>query len=63
MPPLVWVELAPLTFWLDPAAVVDALLVGYWSSSSGILPKAACSRPSAIAIKILVGGWFWVVVG
>jgi hypothetical protein len=63
MPPLVWVELAPLTFWLDPAAVVDTLLVGYWSSSSGISPKAACSRPYAIAIKILVGGWFWVVVG
>jgi hypothetical protein len=47
-------------FWLDPAAMVDVLLVGCWCSSSGISPKVACSRPSVIAGKILLGGWFWV---
>jgi hypothetical protein len=63
MPPLVWVELAPPTFWLDPAAVVETLLlVGYCNSTSGMLPKAACSRPSVMVERFWVDGWFWVEV-
>jgi hypothetical protein len=54
--------MAPPAFWFNPAAVVEVLLVRCWSSTSGILSKVACSRPSVIAGKIWVGGWFWVVV-
>jgi hypothetical protein len=44
MPPLVWLELAPLAFWLDPAAVVDALMwVACCNSTSSISVKTAWS--------------------
>jgi hypothetical protein len=39
---LVWLELAPSTFWLDHATMVEALLVRCWSSTSRISLKAAC---------------------
>jgi hypothetical protein len=48
---LVWVELAPLAFLLDPAAVVDVLLAGCWNWTSGISPKASCSRPSVMVAR------------
>jgi hypothetical protein len=50
-PPLVWVELAPLAFLLDPAVVVDVLLAGCWNWTSGISPKASCSRPSVMVAR------------
>jgi hypothetical protein len=62
MPPLVWVEMAaPPAFWLDHAAVVEALLLaGCRNLTSQMSPKAMCSRPSAMVERFLVGGWFWV---
>jgi hypothetical protein len=49
MPPLVWVESGPLTFWLDRVAVVNVLLLAACcNSTSKILPKAMCSRSSTI---------------
>jgi hypothetical protein len=49
-PPLVWVELAPPAFWLDPAAVVEVLLLlaRCCNSTSRMSPKATCSRPLAM---------------
>jgi hypothetical protein len=44
-PPLVWVELAPPVFWLDPAAMVGVLLAGRSTWTSGISPKVGCSEP------------------
>jgi hypothetical protein len=61
-PPLVWVELVPSVFWLDPAAVVDMLLTRCCSWTPGISPKVGCSNPSMILERIYVGGWFWVEV-
>jgi hypothetical protein len=52
MPPLVWVELAPLAFWLDPVAVVEVLLAGCRTSTSGISPRVACSEPSTMVGRI-----------
>jgi hypothetical protein len=37
---LVWVELAPLPFWLEPAAVVDMLVGCSWIY--GMLSKVGC---------------------
>jgi hypothetical protein len=52
-PPLVWVELVPSPFWLEPmAVVVDMLLVGLCSWTSGISPKAGCSGPSVMVERI-----------
>jgi hypothetical protein len=52
---------APPAFWLDHAAVVEALLLaGCCNLTSQMSPKAMCSRPSAIVERFLVGGWFWV---
>jgi hypothetical protein len=42
---LVWVELVPPPFWLDPIAAVD-IVVGWCSWSSGMSPKVGCSDPS-----------------
>jgi hypothetical protein len=38
----------PLPFWLDPAAVVDILLVGWCSWTSGMSPKVGSSEPLAM---------------
>jgi hypothetical protein len=57
----VWVELEPPALWLDPAAVMDALLlVACCNSTSEISPKAVCSNPSMILGRFWVVGWFWV---
>jgi hypothetical protein len=63
-PPLVWVELAPLLFWLEPAAVVD-MLAGWCSWTSRMSLKVERSEPSAMAERVWVGGGgrdelFWV---
>jgi hypothetical protein len=50
-------------FWLDPVATVDALLIACCNSTSTILMKVACSRPSAVAGRCWVRGWFWMVEG
>jgi hypothetical protein len=56
-PSLVWVELAPLAFWLDPAVVVEMLLMaGCCYSTSVMSPKVACSRPSVVVERFWVGG-------
>jgi hypothetical protein len=52
----------PLTFWLDPAVVVETLLGGGNTSTSGMSSKVACSKPSVMVERICVGGWFWVEV-
>jgi hypothetical protein len=44
-PPLVWVELVPPSFLLEPAVVVDMLLVGWCSWTSGMSVKVGCSGP------------------
>jgi hypothetical protein len=60
---LVWVELVPLTFWLDPVAMVEKmLLVGCCNLTSKMSPKAACSRPSTMVEIFWVGDWFWAEV-
>jgi hypothetical protein len=51
-PPLVWVELVPLPFWLEPAAVVNMLLASWCSWTLGFSPKIGCSEPSVIAERI-----------
>jgi hypothetical protein len=51
-PPLIWVELAPLTFWLDPAIVVETLFTGRITSTSGISLKVGCSKPSVMVERI-----------
>jgi hypothetical protein len=56
-PPLVLVELAPPPFWLEPVAVVDMLLAGWCSWTSGISPKVGCSGPSVMVERIRVDGW------
>jgi hypothetical protein len=61
-PPLVWIELAPLTFLLDLVVVVNVLLAGYCSWTSGMSPKVGCSELSVMVERICVGGWFWVEV-
>jgi hypothetical protein len=64
MPLLVQVELAPSVFWLDPAFVVDTLLLAACcNSTSGISLNAMCSRSSKIAGRCWVGGCFWLVEG
>jgi hypothetical protein len=56
VPPLVWVELAPPTFWLDPVVMVETLfLVGYCNSTSMMLLKAARSRALAMVERFWVG--------
>jgi hypothetical protein len=53
---LVWVELAPPTFWLDPVVMVETLfLVGYCNSTSMMLLKAARSRALAMVERFWVG--------
>jgi hypothetical protein len=60
---LVLVELAPPTFWLDPAAVVKMLLlVGYCNSTSRMSLKVVCSRTLMMVEIFWVGGWFWAEV-
>jgi hypothetical protein len=60
---LVWVELAPLRLWLDPATMVEALLLaGCCNSTSGTSLKAMFSRPSAMVDRFWMGGWFLVEV-
>jgi hypothetical protein len=50
-PLLVWVEMVPLSFWLDPAVAVD--IVANWCSwSSGISLKVGCLDPSAMVDKV-----------
>jgi hypothetical protein len=61
-PPLIWVELVPLMLWHDPGAVVEVLLLGRSTSTSGMSPKVGCSEPSAMVEIIWVGGRFWVEV-
>jgi hypothetical protein len=56
----VWVELEPPALWLDPAAVMDAMLsVACCNSTSEISPKVVCSKPSMILGRFWVVGWFW----
>jgi hypothetical protein len=55
---LVWVELVPPTFWLDPAVVVETLLPGHNTSTFGMSPKVGCSEPSTMVERIYMGGWF-----
>jgi hypothetical protein len=58
-----WVELVPLTFWLDVLlAVMDVLLAGCYNWTSGMSPKVGCSEPSAMVERIWVGRWFGVEV-
>jgi hypothetical protein len=45
------VELAPPPFWLDPAAVVD-MLAGWYSWTSRISPKAGCSEPLVMVVRM-----------
>jgi hypothetical protein len=45
-PPLVWVELVPPLFWLEPAMVVDMLAGCSWIF--GMLSKVGCSVVSAV---------------
>jgi hypothetical protein len=45
-PSLVWVELVPPTFWLEPAAMVDMLSCCSWIF--GMLSKVACSAASVM---------------
>jgi hypothetical protein len=59
---LVWVELVPLVFLLDPAVVVKALLAGCWSWTYGMSFRASCSEPSTMVVRFWVGG-LWVVEG
>jgi hypothetical protein len=59
---LVWVDLMPLIFWLDPADVVETLLARCNTSTSGMLSKVRCSEPPTMVERICVGGWFWVEV-
>jgi hypothetical protein len=40
-PPLVWVELVPPPFWLEPIVVVDMLVGCNWISR--MLSKVGCS--------------------
>jgi hypothetical protein len=54
-PPLVWVELAPPVFWLDPAAMVGVLLAGRSTWTSGISPKVGCSEPLVMVQRVWVG--------
>jgi hypothetical protein len=51
-PPLVWVELVPLMFWLDPAVVVKVLLAECKTSTSRMLPKVGCYYPSPMVERI-----------
>jgi hypothetical protein len=62
MPSLVWVELTPPTFWLDPTAVVEVLLAGCRISASEMSSKVECSEPSAMVERFRVGGWIWVEI-
>jgi hypothetical protein len=55
-PPLVWVELLPLAFWLDLAAAVEALLDGCDTSTSGMSPKVGNFKPSVMVERVYVGG-------
>jgi hypothetical protein len=52
----------PPTFWLNPAAAVEALLTGCNSSTSGMSLKVRCDEPSVMVERICVGGRFWVEV-
>jgi hypothetical protein len=61
-PPLVSIELTPTAFWLDPAAVMEVLLAGCNTSTSGMSPNVKCSEPSVIVERICVGEWFRVEV-
>jgi hypothetical protein len=56
-PPLVWVELASLPFWLEHAAVVDMLTSCSWTC--GMVWKVGCSSSSTMVEKAWVDGW-WV---
>jgi hypothetical protein len=49
---LVWAELEPPPFWLDPATVVDMLLVGWCNCTSGMTPKVEWFEPSAMVERI-----------
>jgi hypothetical protein len=65
-PPLVWVELAALPFWLEPTTVVD-MLAGWCSWTSRMSPAVERSKPSAMVERVWVGGGgrdvlFWVKV-
>jgi hypothetical protein len=54
---LVWVELVPPPFWLDPATVVD-IVAGWCSWSSGMSLKVGCSDPFDDGGQGLIG---WLV--
>jgi hypothetical protein len=56
-----WCRVPP-TFWLNPAAAVEALLTGCNSSTSGMSLKVRCDEPSVMVERICVGGRFWVEV-
>jgi hypothetical protein len=47
-PPLVWVELAPLAFWLDSTIVMEVLLAGCRTLTFGISLKVGCTEPLAM---------------
>jgi hypothetical protein len=56
------VELAPLPFWLEPAATLDVFLVDWCSWTLGMLPKVGCSNNGGEDL----GGWMmdgWMVLG
>jgi hypothetical protein len=62
-PLFVWVELEPLTFWLDLAAAVDILLLSVCrNSTSGISLNGACSKPLMILGRFWVAGWCWAEI-
>jgi hypothetical protein len=49
---LVWVEVTPLAFWLDPAAVVEVLLVGCKTLTSRMSPRVGFSEPSTMVERV-----------
>jgi hypothetical protein len=55
-PPLIWVELVPPPFWLEPTAVVD-MLVGWCSWTSRMSLKVEHSEPLGMVQRVWVGGW------
>jgi hypothetical protein len=51
-PPLVWVELVPPPFWLEPTTVVDMLLACWCNYTLGMSPKARFSGPPVMVETI-----------
>jgi hypothetical protein len=48
---LVWVELVPPSFWVEPDAVVD-MLAGWCKWTSGISLKVEWSRPLVMVDRV-----------